>query len=54
MLVALTLVPALLGFAGLRMAKGKNFETGPRAAKPTLGARWVGLVTRHRVPPRCS
>ena len=32
------------------MAKGKNFETGPRAAKPTLGARWVGLLTRHRVP----
>ena len=48
--VSLTLVPALLGFAGMRMAKGKNFETGPRAAKPTLGARWVGLLTRHRVP----
>ena len=48
--VSLTLVPALLGFAGARMAKGKNFETGPRAAKPTLGARWVGLLTRHRVP----
>ena len=48
--VSLTLVPALLGFAGLRMAKGKNFETGPRAAKPTLGARWVGLLTRRRVP----
>jgi putative drug exporter of the RND superfamily len=49
-LVALTLVPALLGFAGMRLAKGKNFETGPRAAKPTLGSRWVGVVTRHRVP----
>lgn len=48
--VSLTLVPALLGFAGMRMAKGKNFETGPRAAKPTLGARWVALLTRHRVP----
>ncbi|MDA0172549.1 MMPL family transporter [Solirubrobacter taibaiensis] len=48
--VSLTLVPALLGFAGSRMAKGKNFETGPRAARPTLGARWVGLLTRHRVP----
>ena len=48
--VSLTLVPALLGFAGMRMAKGKNFETGPRAAKPTLGARWVGLLTRRRVP----
>ena len=48
--ISLTLVPAMLGFAGLRMAKGKNFETGPRAAKPTLGARWVALLTRHRVP----
>jgi RND superfamily putative drug exporter len=49
-LVALTLVPALLGVAGMRLAKGKNFETGPRAARPTLGSRWGGLVTRHRVP----
>jgi RND superfamily putative drug exporter len=48
--ISLTLVPALLGFAGPRMARGKNFETGPRAAKPTLGARWVGLLTRHRLP----
>ncbi|HST38280.1 MAG TPA: MMPL family transporter [Conexibacter sp.] len=50
MLVAITLVPALLGFAGMRLAKGKNFDTGPRASKPTLGSRWVALVTRHRVP----
>lgn len=49
-LIAITLVPALLGFAGPRLMKGKNFETGPRAAKPTLGARWAGLVTRRRVP----
>ncbi|HWI73798.1 MAG TPA: MMPL family transporter [Baekduia sp.] len=49
-LVAITLVPALLGFAGPRLMKGKNFETGPRAAKPTLGSRWVAVVTRHRVP----
>jgi RND superfamily putative drug exporter len=49
-LVAITLVPALLGFAGPRLTKGKNFETGARAAKPTVGSRWVGLVTRHRVP----
>jgi RND superfamily putative drug exporter len=48
-LVAITLVPALLGFAGPRLARGKNLETGPRAARPTLGARWVGVVTRHRV-----
>ncbi len=49
-LVAITLVPALLGFAGTKLTKGKNFETGPRAAKPTMGSRWVGVVTRHKVP----
>jgi RND superfamily putative drug exporter len=48
--ISLTLVPAMLGFAGMRLAKGKNFATGPRAAVPTLGARWVALVTRWRVP----
>jgi RND superfamily putative drug exporter len=48
-LVAITLVPALLGFAGSRLSRGKNFETGPRAARATLGSRWVGLVTRHRL-----
>lgn len=47
-LIAITLVPALLGFAGLRLAKGKNFDTGKGAARPTLGARWVGGVTRRR------
>ena len=49
-LVAITLVPALLGFAGPRLARGKNFETGVRAQRPTGGTRWVGLVTRHRLP----
>lgn len=48
-LVAITLVPALLGFAGMRLAKGKRFEPRPAATRPTLGARWVGLVTRHRI-----
>ncbi len=49
-LVAITLVPALLGFAGTKLMKGKNFETGKRAATPTMGSRWVAFVTRHRVP----
>ncbi|MDO8212640.1 MMPL family transporter [Conexibacter sp. CPCC 206217] len=49
-LIAITLVPAMLGFAGTKLLKGKNFETGPRAAKPTFGARWVGFITRHRAP----
>jgi putative drug exporter of the RND superfamily len=47
-LIALTLVPALLGFAGKRALKGKDLEK-PRGTEHTLGARWVGLVTRHRV-----
>jgi RND superfamily putative drug exporter len=49
-LVAITLVPALLGFAGPRLARGKNFETGPRSRRPTLGTRWVEMVIAHRVP----
>jgi len=48
--VSLTLVPALLGFAGMRITKGKNFDTGPRAVRATLGARWVALLTRRRLP----
>jgi putative drug exporter of the RND superfamily len=47
-LIALTLVPALLGFAGKRALKGKDLER-PRGTERTLGARWVGLITRHRV-----
>jgi RND superfamily putative drug exporter len=47
-LIALTLVPALLGFAGRRALKGKDLER-PRGTERTLGARWVGLITRHRV-----
>ncbi|HEY2052419.1 MAG TPA: MMPL family transporter [Solirubrobacterales bacterium] len=47
-LIALTLVPALLGFAGKRALKGKDLER-PRGTERTMGARWVGLITRHRV-----
>jgi RND superfamily putative drug exporter len=47
-LIALTLIPALIGFAGKRVLKGKDLER-PHGTKATLGARWVGLVTRHRV-----
>jgi putative drug exporter of the RND superfamily len=50
MLIALTLIPALLGFAGPRAFKGKMIDAGPTAARPTAGHRWVGVVTRHRVP----
>jgi putative drug exporter of the RND superfamily len=47
-LIALTLVPALLGFAGRRALKGKDLER-PRGTEETMGKRWVTLVTNHRV-----
>ena len=47
-LIALTLVPALLGFAGKRALKGKNLER-PRGTEETMGKRWGDLVTRHKV-----
>jgi RND superfamily putative drug exporter len=43
-LVALTLLPALLGFAGARVGGGRHPETGPAG---TLGARWARQVTQH-------
>jgi putative drug exporter of the RND superfamily len=46
-LIALTLVPALLGFAGERALRGKDLER-PRGTEMTLGNRWVGVITRHR------
>ncbi|MCW2961699.1 MAG: hypothetical protein JWM90_2086 [Thermoleophilia bacterium] len=48
-LVAITLLPALMSFAGQRLRTGKNFETGPRAVRPTMGARWVKFVLRRRI-----
>ncbi|HUR02445.1 MAG TPA: MMPL family transporter [Nonomuraea sp.] len=53
-LVALTLLPAMLGFAGKRVQAGrlpgrlKRLGT-PRSDRPTLGARWIDLTLRHRV-----
>ncbi len=43
-LLSLTLVPALLGFAGARIIRGKTFAADDRT---TLGARWIGLVMRR-------
>jgi RND superfamily putative drug exporter len=45
-LIALTLLPALLGFLGQRASKGK----GTAAAATPLGERWAQLITRHPVP----
>ena len=39
-LIALTLLPALLGFAGQRAGRGRRPKTGP-----TAGLRWAQLVT---------
>ncbi|CAM5277410.1 MMPL family transporter [Streptomyces atroolivaceus] len=47
-LVAITLVPALLGFAGERVrgkARGKTVRAAP-ASKPGLGQRWISYVLR--------
>ena len=41
--IALTLLPAFLGFAGGRAAKGKQFG----AAQENMGAGWARLVTRR-------
>src|SRR3954468_1018636 len=51
-LVALTLLPALLGFVGNRVLPRK-IRKAPRATAPTaegFGFRWGRLVTRLRVP----
>jgi RND superfamily putative drug exporter len=48
-LVAVTLIPALLGFAGHRLRPKPGSRAGRREAggRTTLGARWVRLVTRR-------
>ena len=54
-LIALTLLPALLGFAGgritgtrIKFLRRRDPELRP-ADKPTIGRRWVGLVTRNKL-----
>jgi RND superfamily putative drug exporter len=44
-MIALTLLPALLGFAGTRVARRRR-----RLPQRTLGRRWVELITRHPLP----
>jgi RND superfamily putative drug exporter len=43
-LIALTLFPALLGFAGARLHKGKNIDPAR-----SMGRRWAEFVVRRRV-----
>ncbi len=51
-LVAITLQPALLGFAGLRVMprKQRGTDRDPAATRPGFGFRWAYVVTRWRVP----
>jgi RND superfamily putative drug exporter len=52
-LVAITLLPALLGFAGLRVLPRRARTTATptaTATKPPFGARWAALVLRRRIP----
>ncbi|MEZ5093674.1 MMPL family transporter [Nocardioides sp.] len=53
-LIALTLLPALLSVAGRHVTDGhipglKERDPEGDASTPTQGRRWVGLVARHRV-----
>ena len=51
-LLSLTLVPALMAFAGPRATRGKSSSAALHDLgadeKPTLGARWIALVMRRR------
>ncbi|MDH6221615.1 MMPL family transporter [Streptomyces pseudovenezuelae] len=47
-LIALTLLPALLGFAGRRVtANSTESQTAEKKGRATMGRRWVTLVTRR-------
>ncbi|MET0491787.1 MAG: MMPL family transporter [Actinoplanes sp.] len=47
-LIALTLLPALLGFAGKKIV-GKRARDTEASAKPTMGLRWARFVTGRPV-----
>ncbi|WP_431874754.1 MMPL family transporter [Amycolatopsis sacchari] len=47
-LMAVTLIPALLGFAGERLRPKPGSRAARReAGRPSLGSRWVRLITRR-------
>ena len=50
-LIALTLLPAVLGFAGDRV-RGRlpGLRGGPKPGATGMGERWARFVARHRVP----
>ena len=53
-LVAVTLLPAMLGFAGHNIDRlrvpGLKTRTGGLDEGETIGTRWAAMVTHHRVP----
>ncbi|SEP32654.1 MMPL family transporter [Amycolatopsis saalfeldensis] len=50
-LIALTLLPAVLGFAGPRLLGSRiRLRRKPSAQTATHGERWARFVARHRVP----
>ncbi|MEV6828063.1 MMPL family transporter [Amycolatopsis sp. NPDC051102] len=48
-LIALTLLPAILGFAGARVAGGR-IRLRRKPVETTHGERWARFVARHRIP----
>ncbi|WP_327324153.1 MMPL family transporter [Streptomyces sp. NBC_01210] len=48
-LIALTLIPALLGFAGKRVLGRKARKGQPAGDKPNMGTRWARFVIRRPV-----
>ncbi|SEC21733.1 putative drug exporter of the RND superfamily [Amycolatopsis tolypomycina] len=48
-LIALTLLPAILGFAGSRVAGGR-VRLRRKPVETTHGERWARFVGRHRIP----
>jgi len=46
-LIALTLLPALLGYAGAKITPA---QVRDRTARPALGDTWVRVIARHPVP----
>ncbi|MGW4060616.1 MMPL family transporter [Amycolatopsis sp. NPDC004747] len=48
-LIALTLLPAILGFAGPRVAGGR-IRLRRKPVETTHGERWARFVDRHRIP----
>ncbi|MGB3439290.1 MAG: MMPL family transporter [Actinophytocola sp.] len=49
-LIAVTLLPAVLGFAGDKInGRIRGLRGGPKPGRPGMGERWARFVSRHRV-----